>query len=128
MSTTLTLPKDNVPIGRVTINGVAYEVVQSSEIARFFFDIVRRAGGVTAQSNVDLQLLAEKLAAINPPSEVAAQAAQRLAEDLHAQIASLRGSIDDALQRCDELAARIEGIPSVPDLTMRVAQIEDRLQ
>lgn len=123
----ITPPKAQVPIGLLTIAGQEFEVRQHPEIVRFFFDIGTRIGGTTALTNTQLQTLTEQLSAINPPSEVAAQAAERLAEDLHAQIASLRGSLDDAIQRCDELSARLEEIARVPDLTFRVTQIEERL-
>jgi hypothetical protein len=123
MTSNLTIPKNNVPVGRITINGQTFDVPQHPEFVRFFYDLSKRVGGVTAPTNVDLEVLAEKLSAINPPSEVLAQAAERLAEDLHSQLASLRGSLNDANDKCAELTARFEDIPRTPDLSYVLAQL-----
>lgn len=54
MARTMTAPKNQVPIGRVTIGGVTYDVPQHPEFVRFFFDLFARVGGTNAPSNADL--------------------------------------------------------------------------
>jgi len=60
-TTTLTPPKTPVSIGQVTIAGQTYDVKQSPEFVRFFFDLYRRVGGAEAVSNTDLALLSRSM-------------------------------------------------------------------
>lgn len=55
MSTTITVPKNNIPIGRLQIGDQVFDITQTPEFTRFFFDLARRAGGTTALTNTDLE-------------------------------------------------------------------------
>ena len=57
MSTSITTPKNVVPVGQVTIGGTTYDVKQHPEFVRFFFDLFRRVGGSSALTNADLEAL-----------------------------------------------------------------------
>jgi hypothetical protein len=48
MTISITTPKANVPVGRVTINGQTFDVAQHPEFVRFFFDLFRRTGGTSS--------------------------------------------------------------------------------
>jgi hypothetical protein len=61
MSSNITTPKNNVPVGRVSIGGQTYDVAQHPEFVRFFFDLFRRVGGTGGPSNTDLQILIDEL-------------------------------------------------------------------
>jgi hypothetical protein len=50
--TNITVPKSNIPIGIVQPDG---RVLPSTEIVRFFFDLMRRVGGTDATDNTALQ-------------------------------------------------------------------------
>src|SRR3954468_13014309 len=52
MPNNITPPKSNIPIGRVAANGV--DVDQHPEFVRYFFDLLKRVGGTTAQTITDL--------------------------------------------------------------------------
>jgi hypothetical protein len=70
MSTSITPPKNVVPVGRVTIGNATYDVVQHPEFVRFFFDLFRRVGGTSGPSNTDLQTLIDELSSeigFSPP-------------------------------------------------------------
>lgn len=54
MSTIITPPKAGIPIGVVTINGKRVNVEQSVEFVRFFFDLMRRVGGTSSDSNAEI--------------------------------------------------------------------------
>jgi hypothetical protein len=61
MSSNITTPKNNVPVGRVSIGGQTYDVAQHPEFVRFFFDLFRRVGGTGGSSNTDLQSSIDEL-------------------------------------------------------------------
>lgn len=70
MSSNITTPKNNVPVGRVSIGGQTYDVAQHPEFVRFFFDLFRRVGGTGGSSNTDLQIRIDELASeigFSPP-------------------------------------------------------------
>jgi hypothetical protein len=54
MPNKITPPKSNVPIGRVSANGV--DVEQHPEFIRYFFDLLKRVGGTTAQTITDITI------------------------------------------------------------------------
>ena len=116
MSTVIAAPKAPITLGLVTLpDGVTYEVRQHPEFVRFFFDIMRRIGGVNAMTNVELQELVQSasLAPLSPPSwqqsvpvdditppapVYAAQQGEDMAgrvSALEAQLFALAGSISD---------------------------------
>lgn len=51
MTSKLTPPKANIPVGRLTPSG---DILPSDELTRFFYDLVKRAGGTVSQTNVEL--------------------------------------------------------------------------
>lgn len=66
--TKITPPKVPVPIGRVTIGGQSFDVMQHPEFVRFFFDLFKRVGGTEATSLGDLSDLidANRLGVFQP--------------------------------------------------------------
>lgn len=50
----LTIPRNDVPIGVVLINGQQVTVAQHPEFTRFFFDLFQRVGGTTSSGTDDL--------------------------------------------------------------------------
>ena len=129
MTTTLTIPKENVPIGRVTVGGVDIDVVQSPEFVRFFFDLARRVGGTKAPTNNDLSghvatLDSEALMARSDPD---AQDALRAVDELRNEVASLRSDCDGLRSQIADRDAELAGLRSLSDLRSTVEQILDRL-
>lgn len=57
--TKITIPKVSVPIGRVTIGGQAFDVMQHPEFVRLIFDLVKRVGGTEATGLDELSSLAD---------------------------------------------------------------------
>lgn len=128
MSTTLTLPKSNVPIGTVAIGGVSYDVAQNAEFTRLFYDFFRRVGSTTAPTNNDLSMHIETLdsEAQMPKSDPSAQEAIRAIDELRNQFSSLRSDCDNLRSQILERDAELVGLRSVFDLRSRVEQLEDR--
>lgn len=128
MSTTVTIPKSNVPIGRLTIDGVDYDVPQHPEFVRFFFDLARRAGGTTAQTNTEL---ADYIASLDseaqmPRSDPLSERAMAFVEEIRSELLSLRSDCDGLRNQMAERDAEIAGLRAVLDLRARVEQLEDR--
>lgn len=129
MTTTLTIPKTDIPIGRLTIDGVQYDVPQHPEFVRFFFDLARRVGGVTAPTNTDLSVHIATLdsEAQMPRSDPGAQEALRAVDELRNEFASLRNDCDALRAQIADRDAELAGIRAIADLRPRVDQLEDRL-
>ena len=53
----LTQPRGGIPIGKVTINGRAFDVETNGEYLRFFTDLVQRSGGVSGTTVTDVSAL-----------------------------------------------------------------------
>lgn len=125
MPSKLPQPRFDAPIGK-TASGEP--VLFDKEWYRGFIASLReRTGGDLAMTNTELENLAQELYT-SPVSDLAGQAAQRLADELHGEIASLRGSINTAVSRLEELALQLEGLSIPADLSQRVQSIEERLQ
>lgn len=129
MSTTLTTPKNNVPVGRVTIQGQTFDVEQHPEFVRFFFDLFRRTGGNTAPTNNDLSTHIATLdsEAQMPRSDTVSQEAMRAVDELRNEISSMRSDCDSLRGQLADVEAQFAGLRSVADLRSRVEQLEDRL-
>lgn len=129
MSTTLTLPKANIPIGTVTIDGVPYDVQQHPEFVRFFYDSQRRAGGTVALTNVEIS---NGVASLDSDAQMArsdpvSQEAMRAVDELRNEFSSLRSNFDGLRSLLDEREIEFAGLRAVSDLRPRVEQLEDRL-
>ena len=129
MTTTLTIPKANVPIGRVTIGGIDYDVAQHPEFVRLFFDFARRVGGTTAPTNNELSGHVETLDsdAQMSRSDPSAQEALRAVDELRNEIASLRSDCDGLRSQIADRDSELAGLRSLSDLRSTVEQILDRL-
>jgi len=112
MTTTLTVPKSNIPIGTVVIGGATFEVPQHPEFVRFFSDLARRTGGVTAPTNTELSSgvadVASSVATLDnedaaPRSNPEAREALRAVDELRNELASLRGDNDGLRRRIEQL-------------------------
>ena len=64
MTSTLTVPKSDIAIGRVTIDGQVYDVPQTPEFVRFFFDLGRRVGGVSGDSSANAKTTYESIGSV----------------------------------------------------------------
>lgn len=129
MTTSLTTPKANVPVGRVTINGQTFDVAQHPEFVRFFFDLFRRAGGVTAPTNNDLSTHIATLdsEAQMPRSDTVSQEAMRAVDELRNEFSSMRNDCDSLRAQLADVEAQFAGVRAVADLRPRVEQLEDRI-
>lgn len=105
MTTTLTVPKANIPIGTVVIAGTTFDVPQHPEFVRFFSDLARRTGGVTAPTNTDLANGVTTLDTedVAPRSNPEAREALRVVDELRNELASLRGDNDGLRRRIEQL-------------------------
>ncbi len=128
MSTTLTTPKENVPIGSVSVGGQSATVTLSPEYLRFFFDLVRRVGGTKAQTNTDLSTHMDEQdsEAAMSRSDLSAVEALRAVDELRNQFASLRNDCDQLRSQLADRDAELAGLRTVLDLRSRVEQLEDR--
>lgn len=129
MSTTITTPKSNVPVGRVTINGQTFDVDQHPEFVRFFYDLFRRAGGSAALTNIEL---ADGTASLDseaqmPRSDLSAVEALRAVDELRNEFASIRSACDELRSQLSDVEAQFAGIRADSDLRPRLEQLEDRL-
>lgn len=129
MTSTVTLPKSNVPIGRITINGTTYDVPQHPEFVRLFFDLFRRTGGTNAPTNTDLSTHIATLdsEAQMPRSDTVSQEAMRAVDELRNEFSSLRNDCDSLRAQLADVEAQFAALRSVADLRPRVEQLEDRL-
>lgn len=130
MSASLTLPKANVPIGSVVIAGTRYDVAQSPEFVRLFFDLFRRVGSTAAPTNNDLNTLVDQLesATLNLHNDPSAQEAVRGVDELRNEISSLRSDCDNLRNQLAEANAEMAGLRYVAaEWRPRVEQLEDRL-
>lgn len=109
--TKITPPKVPVPIGRVTIGGQSFDVMQHPEFVRFFFDLFKRVGGTDAMGNAELYAL---LVALD-------DAAGRL-DAMGAHIGALRNAIE-ALQGGEMVMQRAQQDALMPDV-MQAAQAD----
>ena len=62
-STVITAPKTPVHLGSISIGTQTYNVIPHPEYMRFFFDLMRRVGGVNGVSNGELLTRYEQLQA-----------------------------------------------------------------
>lgn len=108
MTTTITSPKAHIPIGRVTVGGVEYDVPQHPEFVRFFFDLFRRAGSTEALTNTDLQTLIEHLdsEALMPKTDPVAQQATQAIDELRNELSSIRSEYSTLRARLEQLEDR----------------------
>lgn len=129
MTSTITVPKSNIPIGSLTIAGVVYDVPQHPEFARFCYDLVKRVGGVTAQTNNDLSIDIQTLdsEAQMPRSDPGAQEALRAVDELRNEFASLRSDCDSLRSQISDRDAELASLRAIADMRPRVEQLEDRL-
>lgn len=101
MTTTVTPPKNTVPVGRVTIGGQTFDVQQHPEFVRFFYDLFKRAGGTSAKTNTELE--ADQTETDNlEPALYNAPVPPMFADDLMAPVAV------DPLPLDDMSSARLE--------------------
>lgn len=128
MTTSITSPKANIPVGTVVVDGVSYDVPQHPEFVRFFFDIFRRVGSTEALTNIDLQTLIEHLdsEALMPKTDPVAQQAMQAIDELRNEVSSVRSDCDNLRSRLDEREAELAGLLAAPDLHGRLEQLEDR--
>lgn len=129
MTSSITTPKMNVPIGRVMVGGQSYDVDQHPEFVRFFFDLFRRAGGTTAQTNVEIS---GSLSALDSDAQMArsdpiAQEAMRAVDELRNEFSSLRSDCDSLRGQIADRDAELAAMRAALDLRSRVEQLEDRL-
>lgn len=125
---TLTIPKSTIPIGTFTFQGQTVSIPASSEYARFFFDLARRVGGVSALSNGDLS---DNIDALDADAQFSrsdplAQDAMRAVDELRQTVSSLRNDCDMLRSQIADRDAELAGLRSIPDLRQRVEQLEDR--
>jgi hypothetical protein len=128
MTTTITAPKSNIPVGTVTIDGMTYDVPQHPEFVRFFFDLFRRVGDTQALTNTDLQTLIEHLdsEALMPKGDPLAQQAMQAIDELRNEVSSVRSDCDNLRAILGEREAEIAAIRPAADLRARLEQLEDR--
>jgi chromosome segregation ATPase len=129
MTTSITTPKSNVPVGRVTIDGKTFDVDQHPEFVRFFYDLFRRTGGSAALTNIEL---ADGAAALDSDaqmlrSDLAAVEALRAVDELRNEFASIRSACDELRSQLSDVEAQFAGTRAASDLRSRIEQLEDRL-
>ena len=129
MTSKVTPPKNIVPVGTVTIAGVSYDVAQHPEFVRFFDDLVRRAGGITAPTNTELSTHIATLdsEAQMPRSDPGAQEALRAVDELRNEFSSLRNDCDALRSQIADRDAELASLRAMADLRPRIEQLEDRL-
>lgn len=125
---TLTIPKANIPVGSVTIQGQQFQVALNPEFTRFFFDLSRRVGGTSAMTNGDLS---NNIDALDADAQISrsdplAQDAMRAVDELRNEVSSLRNDCDMLRSQIADRDAELAGLRSVSDLRQRIEQLEDR--
>lgn len=128
MTTSITNPKAQIPVGTVTIDGMPYDVAQHPEFVRFFFDLFRRVGSTEALTNNDLQTLIEHLdsEALMPKTDPLAQQAMQAIDELRNEVSSARSDCDNLRALLGEREAELAAIKPAADLRARLEQLEDR--
>lgn len=84
-----------------------------------------RVGGTSALNNNELAGMLENDLPAAAATDITAQEAMRIAEDLRNELSSARADIDSLRRALDDIAGQLQ--PPDADLRRRMQEIEDRL-
>lgn len=125
MSTYMSIPRIDVPIGRATAAGLVY--FDANFLRTFLQQLSDRVGGSKALSNVELEELAGQVADMIPRTNIDAAEAIAAVDELRNELASVRSDCDALRNQIADRDVELAALRIPPDLSGRVQQLEDRL-
>lgn len=122
-----TLPRAQVPLASVLVNGVKYPVIIEEEWNRALYVLVDRTGGTTAPTTTqELHEIADDFSLTASSLQSQIDSLSNAIAEVNARLAAMNNELD-ARQRIEQIESQLSGFRVPENFVTRISQIEDRL-